>query len=93
MLMHITTSDSGYFENIWLWTADHSIDRGGAPNINTGRGVLMESTDPTWLVATGIEHNTLYALNILNARNVFLGLVQVKTPYLEPCPAAPVGWL
>jgi glucan 1,3-beta-glucosidase len=94
MMMHVSASGSGYFENLWLWTADHSIDQPGAPDINTGRGLLVESTaDPTWLVAMGVEHNTLYAYNIVNAQNVFLGLAQVETPYWEPSPAAPVGWL
>ena len=92
MVMHVTKSGSGYFENLWLWTADHAIDRPGGQSIATGRGLLVESTDPTWLVANGVEHNTLYAYNIVNAQNVFLGLVQVETPYWEPSPGAPSGW-
>jgi len=26
LLMHITKSASGYFDNMWLWTADHTIE-------------------------------------------------------------------
>jgi hypothetical protein len=53
MLLHLTASSSGYFENVWAWVADHDLD---APvdssstttaatqiNIYAGRGVLIES--------------------------------------------------
>ena len=26
MMMHITPKASGYFENMWLWVADHMIE-------------------------------------------------------------------
>ncbi|KUJ14026.1 pectin lyase-like protein [Mollisia scopiformis] len=26
MLMHVTSEASGYFENVWAWTADHDLD-------------------------------------------------------------------
>jgi hypothetical protein len=26
MLMHVTKTASGYFENMWLWVADHDIE-------------------------------------------------------------------
>lgn len=26
MMMHLTPSGSGYFENAWLWVADHDLD-------------------------------------------------------------------
>jgi hypothetical protein len=25
-LMHVTKTASGYFENMWLWVADHDIE-------------------------------------------------------------------
>jgi glucan 1,3-beta-glucosidase len=92
MMMHVTSSGSGYFENLWLWTADHAIDQPGIQSIATGRGLLVESTDPTWLVALGVEHNTLYAYNVVDAKNVFFGLIQVESPYWQPVPPAPSGW-
>lgn len=92
MMMHVTSSGSGYFENLWLWTADHAIDQPGRQSIATGRGLLVESTHPTWLVALGVEHNTLYAYNVVNAKNVFFGLIQVESPYWQPVPPAPSGW-
>jgi len=92
MMVHITKAGSAYFENLWLWTADHAIDQAGGQSIATGRGLLVESTDPTWLVALGVEHNALYAYNVVNAKNVFFGLVQVESPYWQPYPPAPAGW-
>ncbi|KAI0410472.1 pectate lyase superfamily protein-domain-containing protein [Xylaria grammica] len=29
MLLHLTTSSSGYFENVWAWVADHDLDDPG----------------------------------------------------------------
>lgn len=26
LVMHITQGSSGYFENMWLWTADHMVE-------------------------------------------------------------------
>jgi glucan 1,3-beta-glucosidase len=92
MNMHVTRTGSGYFENLWLWTADHAIDQAGGQSISAGRGLLVESTDPTWLVALGVEHNALYGYNVVNARNVFFGLIQVESPYWQPAPGAPSGW-
>lgn len=67
MLMHITSSASGYFENVWAWIADHDLDNPGNAaatesdegiplnvqtdiSIYSGRGILVESQGPTWLV-------------------------------------------
>jgi hypothetical protein len=51
LLLHLTPTSSGYFENVWAWVADHDIDV--SPNGNTttatqidiyaARGVLIES--------------------------------------------------
>lgn len=68
------------------WTADHDLD--GIDNpltnpqyISTGRGVLIESTKPSWFIGFGSEHNTLYEVNINKAENVFVGFQQSETPY------------
>jgi glucan 1,3-beta-glucosidase len=90
--IHITLTGGGYFEKLWHWAADHAIDQPGAQSISTGRGLLVESTDPTWLVAFGVEHSALYGYNFVNSRNVFFGLVQVESPYWQPNPPAPSGW-
>lgn len=26
MLLHVTSEASGYFDNVWAWTADHDLD-------------------------------------------------------------------
>jgi glucan 1,3-beta-glucosidase len=50
-MMHITPSASGYFENVWLWTAGHDIDDllNIQVSVYVARGMLIESTNPVWL--------------------------------------------
>lgn len=82
-MVHLTSSSSAYIENMWGWTADHSLERGGFQNIATGRGLLVEATKGTWLIGTGFEHNTLYGYNLHNAQNVYAGLQQTETAYWQ----------
>ena len=93
-MLHITPSSSGaYFENTWFWTADHSLDTGGSPQIDifTGRGVLIEGDGPTWLVGTASEHSVLYNYELNAAQNVWMGMIQSESPYFQPNPVAPQG--
>lgn len=97
LAVHLTTTSSAYLQNIWVWTADHHVD-GGAPLqiISTGRGILVESTKATWLVGTGSEHHWLYNYNFNGAQNVFAGLLQTETPYMQGSGArqlAPAPWI
>lgn len=57
LMMHLTSSGSGYFENMWLWGSDHMIDDPDIDDANNtmlqnsifvARGFLIESTEPTW---------------------------------------------
>ncbi|CAG7721413.1 unnamed protein product, partial [Allacma fusca] len=93
MLLHVTAAGSGYFENVWAWTADHDLDNGLAQSqisIYTGRGVLVESqTGPVWLYGTQSEHNIFYQYQLDNAQNVFMTMIQGETPYWQPAPPAP----
>jgi len=93
MLLHVTASGSGYFENIWAWTADHDLDDAQHQSqitIFAGRGVLVESTEgPVWLYGTQSEHNVFYQYQVSNARNVFMTMIQGETPYWQPGPKAP----
>lgn len=94
--VHLTASSSVYVQNLWVWTADHSED-GSAPLqiISTGRGIIVESTKATWLVGTGSEHNWLFGYNFNGAKNVYAGLLQVETPYMQGRGAvqvAPAPW-
>lgn len=59
LMMHLTSSGSGYFENMWLWGSDHMIDDPDLNDANNtmvqnsifvARGFLIESTEPTWYV-------------------------------------------
>jgi glucan 1,3-beta-glucosidase len=79
-----------------VWTADHSED-GAAPLqiISTGRGILVESTKATWLVGSGSEHHWLFGYSFNNAQNVYAGLLQVESPYMQGRGAvqvAPAPW-
>ncbi|KAI1975883.1 hypothetical protein LOZ53_001754 [Ophidiomyces ophidiicola] len=90
MLLHVTASGSGYFENTWFWVADHELDLTdfGQINIYNGRGVLIESQGPVWMYGTASEHNTLYNYQINKAKNVYMALIQTETPYFQSNPDA-----
>ena len=95
MLMHLTSSASIYIEDMWGWTADHDLDGDNNQVISTGRGMLVESQHPVWLVGTAFEHNTLYQYNLINAANLYTGMQQCETPYWQGTgsPAlAPAPW-
>lgn len=94
-MVHLTSSSSAYIENMWGWTADHSLERGGHQNIATGRGLLVEATNGTWLTGTAFEHNTLYNYNLHNAENVYAGMQQTETAYWQGVGSqqnAPAPW-
>ncbi|KAK4141518.1 glycoside hydrolase [Dichotomopilus funicola] len=80
--MHFTASSSAYVENVWNWVADHITESfSGGSNIAAGRGALVESTKGTWLHGLGSEHWWLYQLNLRNAENVVVGMLQTETNY------------
>ncbi|KAL4788913.1 pectate lyase superfamily protein-domain-containing protein [Aspergillus venezuelensis] len=91
LLVHITPRSSGYFENMWVWTADHDLDETsqGQVSIYTGRGILIESAGPTWLWGTSSEHSVLYQYNLVGAQDIFMGMIQSESPYFQPVPKAP----
>ncbi|CAD6588583.1 MAG: hypothetical protein ASARMPREDX12_003380 [Alectoria sarmentosa] len=94
-MVHLISSSSAYIENMWGWTGDHSLERGGHQNIATGRGILVEATQATWLTSTAFEHNTLYDYNRHNAQNVYAGLQQTETAYWQGAGSqqdAPAPW-
>ncbi|KAJ7225020.1 pectate lyase superfamily protein-domain-containing protein [Mycena rebaudengoi] len=88
---HITRSGSGYFENVWVWNADHDLDDPAESKLNvfSGRGVLVESTGPVWLVGTASEHHVIYQYAFNKARDIWAGLIQTETPYFQPTPKPP----
>ncbi|KAF2120151.1 glucan 1,3-beta-glucosidase [Lophiotrema nucula] len=92
MQLHITTKSSGYFENVWLWTADHELDLAdhGQIDIYNGRGMLVESQGPVWLWGTASEHSQLVQYQFSGAQDIFYGAIQTETPYYQPNPTAAV---
>lgn len=83
-LAHLTASSSTYWENTWLWGADHDLDNSNATvQPSAAGGMLIEATGGTWLLGLGIEHHTLYQSNLYNARNVFIGLQQGEAAYWQ----------
>ncbi|CAG9998333.1 unnamed protein product [Clonostachys byssicola] len=59
LMMHLTPESSAYLENIWIWVADHDLDKKSQDQIDVfvGRGLLVESTH-AWLWGTSVEHAT-----------------------------------
>lgn len=93
--LHFASTSSAYVENVWNWVADHiSEDFTGGSNIAAKGGALVQATKGTWLYALGSEHWWLYQLNLFNAENVVVSLLQSETNYdqgdnVEQTPPAP----
>ncbi|GIJ86242.1 hypothetical protein Asppvi_005128 [Aspergillus pseudoviridinutans] len=86
LMLHITPGSNGYFENMWLWVADHDIDDAANTQITVGvaRGMLVESTSgPTWMYGTAAEHAILYQYNFFNTTNTLAGMIQTESPYYQ----------
>ncbi|PGH08809.1 hypothetical protein AJ80_07768 [Polytolypa hystricis UAMH7299] len=98
LMMHITSEASGYFDNMWLWTADHDIDDPDLNDANNtmiqcsvyvARGLFVESTRPTWLYGTSSEHAVFYQYAFSGAKNIMAGMIQAESPYYQPTPKPP----
>ncbi|KAF3925329.1 hypothetical protein ABW20_dc0108892 [Dactylellina cionopaga] len=94
MLLHMTKQSSAYLENCWFWVADHDLDIPSQTQVDvfSARGVLIESTTPSWFWGTASEHSTLYQYQLAGASNIFMGLVQTESPYYQSSPMAPLPW-
>ncbi|KAG8717573.1 hypothetical protein FRC09_014054 [Ceratobasidium sp. 395] len=92
LAMHLTKNAAVYMEGGWIWTADHDLDDPLQQQIDvyTGRGVLIEScSGPVWIVGGASEHHAIYQYNLVDTKNVYLGLVQTESPYWQPTPKPP----
>ncbi|KAH7147069.1 pectate lyase superfamily protein-domain-containing protein [Dactylonectria estremocensis] len=91
LMLHVTPKASAYLENVWVWAADHDIDDSKQTNIDiyAARGILIESSGPTWLWGTSVEHCLLYQYQLSGAENVMMGLVRTESPYFQPYPPSP----
>jgi hypothetical protein len=92
MQLHVTKNSNGYFENVWLWTADHELDLTDHSQIDiyNGRGMLVESQGPVWLWGTSSEHSQLSQYHFQGAKDIFYAVIQTETPYYQPNPDASV---
>ncbi|KAK5991277.1 Glucan endo-1,3-beta-glucosidase BGN13.1 [Cladobotryum mycophilum] len=94
--IHLAKSSSAYIENVWNWVADHITEGfGGGSSIAGKGGVLVEATKGTWLHGLGSEHWWLYQLNLHNAENVVVTMLQTETNYEQGDNAgqtAPAPW-
>jgi hypothetical protein len=90
-LMHVTSSASGYFENVWVWVADHDLDIPSQQQVSVfaARCLLIESKKPVWLWGVGSEHCTLYQYQFYESENIFAATLQTESPYYQPIPKAP----
>ncbi|KAL3462096.1 pectate lyase superfamily protein-domain-containing protein [Aspergillus heterothallicus] len=98
MLLHVTKKASGYFDNMWLWVADHMIDDPDLTDplnnmeqlsVYSARGMLIESQKATWLYGTASEHSVYYQYNFNGAQNIFTTFLQTESPYYQPTPKPP----
>lgn len=98
MMVHVTKEASGYFDNMWLWVADHQIDdpllddamnNMSQLSVYCARGMLIESTKPTWLYGTASEHSTFYQYNFHGAENIYTTYLQTESAYYQPTPSPP----
>lgn len=91
LLMHLTQNSTAYLENVWLWTADHDMDKVTQDQIDiyAGRGLLVES-DVAWLWGTSVEHCVFYQYQLSSAKNILMSMIQTESPYFQPSPKAPV---
>ncbi|KAG9094875.1 hypothetical protein FS749_011622 [Ceratobasidium sp. UAMH 11750] len=92
LAMHLTKNAAVYMEGGWVWTADHDLDDPLQRQIDvySGRGVLIEScSGPVWIVGGSSEHHAIYQYNLVETKNVYLGLIQTESPYWQPTPAPP----
>jgi hypothetical protein len=53
-MMHITEKASGYFENVWLWVADHDLDD---PALENNLNPMVGRNHPMGSPGTSFEHS------------------------------------
>jgi len=90
LMLHLAPTSSAYLENVWAWVADHDLDGNSQVSLYNGRGILSESANgPVWMYGTASEHSVMYQYNIVNSKNVIMGMIQTETPYYQSSPPAP----
>ncbi|KAH0272476.1 pectin lyase-like protein, partial [Aureobasidium melanogenum] len=94
LLLHITKTASMYMSNNWGWVSDHEMDLSDHNQINiyNGRGVLVESQGPVWMVGTSFEHSMLYNYQFASANEIYASAIQTETAYMQNNPNAIVPY-
>ncbi|KAF2717423.1 glycoside hydrolase family 55 protein [Polychaeton citri CBS 116435] len=93
LLLHITQHASDLMMvNNWGWVSDHELDLTDHNQIDiyNGRGLLVESRGPVWIYGGSFEHSMLYNYNVANARDIYMGVIQSETAYMQDNPNAMV---
>ncbi|KAK0644443.1 glycoside hydrolase family 55 protein [Cercophora newfieldiana] len=80
---HLTATSSSYWENVWAWSGDLDLDGGSSVLASPAAGLLIEAQKGTWFLGLGAEHYNLYQVNINNAQNVFVGLMEGETSHWQ----------
>ncbi|KHN97088.1 glucan 1,3-beta-glucosidase GLUC78 precursor [Metarhizium album ARSEF 1941] len=90
LLVHVTAGASPYFENTWLWVADHELDRPdhNQLSIYNGGGLLVDKAVRVVLVAVFVEHNQKYNIQFVGVREAVVMLFQTETAYMQGNPDA-----
>ncbi|KAI7183784.1 pectin lyase-like protein [Hortaea werneckii] len=89
LLLHVTSSTRNMLmSHNWGWVSDHELDREGKEQIDiyNGRGYLIESQGPLWMWGSSSEHSMLYNYQFANAANIYIGLLQSETAYMQTNP-------
>ncbi|KAK1961267.1 pectin lyase-like protein, partial [Colletotrichum sublineola] len=58
MLLHLTAQSSAYFDNVWVWVADHDLDDPANANAHVGEG--------------GIPQNSMVEISVYAGRGVLI---------------------
>lgn len=87
--LRVSGHGGGYFENMWMWTADHSLDTGKEITVKSPRGMLIQNnTSPVWMYGVAAEHSSEYQYMLDGAHDVTMVTTQSETPYWQTPPSA-----
>lgn len=51
---------------------------------------MYDDADFNRRVGTAVEHHTKYQYQLAETKDIFMGLIQIETPYYQPNPSAPL---
>ena len=92
--LKMIAGSGGWMENSWIWVADHDIDgqtnTDGLITVKVPYGLVMASTEPSYLVGVAIEHHFESNFNLTHAARATLIMAQTETPYWQ---IPPTSWM